>query len=237
MIFREEVMIQNLVNIAANQNNSKTVEEQLLRIAVDYSKPSITIESSWIVLVIMVLAAIFFVLIIRLVYRNYGMQEMEVEFSGSPKVKFKVQRNVENLYIANRIYIELTTRKAAIRIQEENDVIDEVYDSWYKLFNIIRDEIKTVPGQYLKEHDPTEALIGLTSKILNEGLRPHLTQYQARFRKWYRGESGKPENQNLTPQEIQQKYPQYRELVNSMLEVNDILMQYSNELHKLIKGK
>ena len=176
-------------------------------------------------------------MVIRRVFGHFKVYEMELEFSGAPKAKFKVQRSVENLYVANRIYIELTTRKAAIRVDEQNDVIDEIYDSWYKLFNIIRDEIKMVPGQYLKDHDPTEALIGVTLRILNDALRPHLTKYQARFRKWYRKELGSKENENLSPQEIQRKYPEYKELVESMLEVNDTLIQYSNELHKLIKGK
>ena len=124
--------------------------------------------------------------------------DMEVEISGAPKVKVKVERNNENLFIANRIYIELTTRKAAIPFDEDNDVIAEVYDSWYKLFGIIREEIKSVPGRYLKDHDPTSALIGLTTRILNEGLRPHLTQYQARFRKWYEEEKARPENKQLS---------------------------------------
>ena len=164
-------------------------------------------------------------------------QSLEVEISGTPKAVFKVERNHENLYIANRIYIELTTRKAAIPIDENNDSIEEIYDSWYNLFGIIRDEIKTVPGKYLKDHDPTSALIGLTRKILNEGLRPHLTEHQAKFRKWIEREKVKKENENLSPQEIQAKYPDFANLVVSMKAVNLILANYANELDKLIKGK
>ena len=59
---------------------------------------------------------------------------------------FKVKRNTENLFIANRIYLELVTRKAALPFDEDNDVIVEVYDSWYTLFSTIREEIKNVPG-------------------------------------------------------------------------------------------
>jgi hypothetical protein len=157
-----------------------------------------------------------------------------VEISGSPKAFFKVQRNDDNLFIANRIYIELTTRKAAIPIDEENDVIEEVYDSWYMLFGIIRDEIKTVPGRYLKSHDPTIALIGLTTKILNDGLRPHLTEHQAKFRKWYKQEKAK--NEDISPQELQKRYPDYDNLISSMKQVNQTMIQYANELNKLIRG-
>jgi hypothetical protein len=167
----------------------------------------------------------------------FRWQNLEVEISGTPKMVFKVERNFDNLYIANRIHIELTTRKAAILIDENNDSIEEIYDSWYKLFNIIRDEIKTVPGKYLKDHDPTKALIGLTRKILNDGLRPHLTEHHAKFRKWLLNAKEEAANKRLTPQELQRMYPDFENLVTSMKEVNLILANYANELDKLIKGK
>lgn len=216
-------------------NLSDTLE--IIHIALDLSKPSLAIESNWYLIgsVLIIFSLLFFLWGMYLKTR-YNIYDMEVEISGAPKATFKVQRNTENLYIANRIYIELTTRKAAIPIDENNDVIEEIYNSWYKLFGIIRDEIKTVPGHYLKSHDPTIALMGLTNKILNEGLRPHLTEYQARFRRWYKSEKDKPENVNLSPQDIQKKYSDYSNLIASMKQVNKVLTDYANELHKLIKG-
>lgn len=209
----------------------------LFKIAIDYTRPSMTIESDWL-LIIFLLVIILLVVILRKkgFLSWFNRYDMEVEISGVPKVKVKVERNNENLFIANRIYIELTTRKAAIPFDEDNDVIAEVYDSWYKLFGIIREEIKSVPGRYLKDHDPTSALIGLTTKILNEGLRPHLTLYQARFRKWYEEEKARPENRRLSPHEIQRKYPDYTNLVDSIKQVNKTLTEFANELNKLIKG-
>lgn len=161
---------------------------------------------------------------------------MKFEISGSPKMIFKVERNNDNLYIANRIYIELTTRKAAILIDENNDVIEEVYNSWYQLFGIIREEIKSLPGKYLREHDPTTALIGLTRKILNEALRPHLTEHQARYRRWLETEKANPSNKGKSPQELQKNYPGYVNLIASMKNVNRVLIAYAEELDKLIKG-
>lgn len=215
--------------------NTDNTTIEVIRLSIDSSKPALTIESNWYLMGVVLLL----VLILLFVWRKYLSQklniyDMEVEISGSPKASFKVQRNDENLFIANRIYIELTTRKAAIPIDEENDVIEEVYDSWYKLFGLIRDEIKTLPGRYLKSHDPTIALIGLTTKILNEGLRPHLTEHQAKFRKWYEQEKAK--NESISPQELQRRYPDYVNLIASMKQVNQTLIQYSNELNKLIRG-
>ncbi|HRG88041.1 MAG TPA: hypothetical protein PLW44_03415 [Chitinophagales bacterium] len=201
------------------------------------NKPSLTIESDWLIIAFCILVLILAFIINRYFPKFFNWHEMEVEISGSPKLKYKVKRNNDNLYIANRIHIELTTRKAAIPIDEKNDFIIEVYDSWYKLFNNIRDEIKTVPGNYLKDHDPTTALIGLTKKILNDALRPHLTEYQVKFRKWYDKAEKLEENKDLTPQEIQAKYPDFDNLVKSMKGVNKTLMDYANELDKLIKGK
>ncbi len=214
-----------------------TATHEIIRLSFDSNKPSLTIESDWLILSIVVALLLLAYFIKRNFSKWFNWYEMEVEISGSPKLSFKVERNYENLYIANRIYIELTTRKAAIPIDENNDSIEEIYDSWYHLFGIIRDEIKTVPGKYLKDHDPTSALIGLSRKILNDGLRPHLTEHQAKFRKWLENAKKESANENLSPQEIQMKYPDFTNLVSSMKAVNLILANYATELDKLIKGK
>lgn len=213
-----------------------TTNTEIIRIYYT-NKPSLTIESDWLIIAICLLFLIVAFLTNKYFPKWFNWHEMEVEISGSPKLKYKVKRNSDNLYIANRIHIELTTRKAAIPIDEKNDFIIEIYNSWYKLFNNIREEIKTVPGNYLKDHDPTTALIGLTKKILNDALRPHLTEYQVKFRKWYDKAEKVEENKDLTPQEIQAKYPDFDNLVESMKGVNKTLMDYANELDKLVKGK
>lgn len=210
---------------------------EIVRVSYDTSKPSITFTSDWMVIAITLAIILILILAYRLISRRLRLHEMEVEISGSPKVSFKVDRNNENLFIANRIYIELTTRKAAIPIDENNDVIEEIYDSWYHLFGVIRDELKSLPGKYLKNHNPTTALIGISRKILNDALRPHLTEHQARFRAWITKEKLKPENENIAPQELQKKYPDFAKLVESMKAVNQVLISYAAELDKLIKGK
>lgn len=215
-------------------DNEKT---KILDFEIDWSKPTLLIESDWWVLIpILVVGIIIYLIWIFRFKKNFKIHEMSVDISAKPKVTFKVKRNTENLFIANRIYLELITRKAALPFDEDNDVISEIYDSWYELFKIIRNEIKDVPGEYLLSHNPTEELIGLTIRILNEGLRNHLTKYQARFRKWYKTESEKDENKLLSPQRIQEQYPEYENLVSDLKSVNQILMDYSDELKKLIKG-
>lgn len=215
-----------------------TKSVKIIGLEFDYSKPNLSFETNWYFLAGLVATVLILYFVFKMLRQNlYPVTEMEVEISGSPKVKFKARRDDSNIYIANRIYIELITRKAAIPLEDDKDVIIEVYNSWYKLFEVVRDEIKSVPGHYLKSHDPTTALIGLTIKILNDGLRPHLTEYQAKFRKWYDKETQKDSSKELTPQEIQRKYPDYDALISDIQRVNTILIDYSNELNKLIKGK
>lgn len=220
-----------------NNMNDTTSTHELIRVAFESNQPSLIISSDWIFIGAIVAIIIALIILKRQFSKLFKWQNLEVEISGTPKMIFKVERNHDNLYIANRIHIELTTRKAALLIDENNDNIEDIYDSWYKLFNIIRDEIKTVPGKYLKDHDPTKALLGLTRKILNDGLRPHLTEHQAKFRKWLENAKEEEINKRLSPQELQKKYPDFENLVTSMKDVNLILANYANELDKLIKGK
>jgi len=116
-------------------------------------------------------------------------------------------------------------------------VIAEVYDSWYALFKITRDELKLLSGNMLINNETSDQLIILLTDILNKGLRPHLTKYQAKFRRWYDDELNNEMNKGKSPQEIQQNFIAYNELIASMKEVNGILMDYSEQLKKIIKGK
>lgn len=210
---------------------------KIIDFSLNYKKPFLQFESNWIFLVSLVIIP-FFIYLLHKYYisKHINIYDLEVELSNVPRAKFKVQRNDENLFIANRIYLELISRKAVLPFDENNDVIKEIYDSWYKLFYIIRDEIKNVPGHYLKSHNATDSLIGLSIRILNDGLRPHLTMYQAKYRRWYDAELLKPQNKRLTPQQIQRKYPDYNSLVKSMHDVNQLMLDFSIELKRFIKG-
>lgn len=156
---------------------------------------------------------------------------------GGAEIEYSILRDYTNIEIAHRIYIELITRKAAVPIDETNDVIIEVYNSWYALFQVIRDEAKKVTGKMLRDQKSTRELIKLLTDLLNCGLRPHLTEYQALFRKWYTEEIGKKENLGRTPQEIQRDYKEYGKLIESLKDVNVTVVQYTKQLLKIVEGK
>jgi hypothetical protein len=71
--------------------------------------------------------------------------------------------------------------------------------------------------------------------VLNEGLRPHLTTWQARFRHWYERQLKKEEG-DFDPQTIQAKYPQFADLKKDLLTVNQRLMRYREKMRELVLG-
>lgn len=154
---------------------------------------------------------------------------------GGTEVEYEISRNYQNIEIAHKIYIELITRKASIEIEEDKDVIIEVYNSWYSLFQITREELKSIDGKLIKDNDASSQLVKLLTDILNKGLRPHLTEYQAKFRKWYSEQL--EENKNKSPQDIQSEYDEIESLMASLKAVNRTLIAYSEQLKKIIDGK
>ncbi len=209
----------------------------LISIIFDFSKPAITISTSWwLFLAFVVLLIVLYVLNKK--FRKPAHKITKSKFIIKTVVfsyESEIERNYQNLFIANRIYIELVTRKAALDIDVEHDLIIEIYDSWYKLFGIIRDEIKSIPGHNLVDGKSNE-LIQLTTKILNDGIRPHLTTYQAKFRKWYNSAIQDDDNKQKSPQDIQKLYSNYDSLIDSMKDVNQVLKEFSSQLKIMIEG-
>ena len=77
-------------------------------------------------------------------------------------------------------------------------------------------------------------LVDTMIKVLNEGLRPHLTKWQARYRRWYQREEAA--NPSKTPQEIQRTYPQYDALMSELIEVGRGLVEYTRLLQRVGGG-
>ena len=102
---------------------------------------------------------------------------------------------------------------------------------------ITRDLIKSVPATQVKRGS-TQAIIRLSIEVLNEGLRPHLTRWQARFRSWYNRELKRYEAETgtavLDPQQIQAAFPQYEELKKDLERVNNALIRYRSKMRELV---
>lgn len=213
----------------------------IIKTVFDYKKPALIIETDWYFVIGIVCLIVLYIIYqkkIKSKLQNIFVQETSFEINtGLFKYNQKIKRSYQNLYVAHRIYIELVTRKAAIPIDVDKDVLVEVYNSWYSMFKTIREEIKNLPGDYLVDNESTKKLVDLTIEILNDGLRAHLTTYQAEFRKWYEKELKKEIDSDVSPQEIQKRYSKFKELTDSMIEVNKTLEAYCDQLKKLIDDK
>jgi len=102
------------------------------------------------------------------------------------------------------------------------------------MFGRVRQLISDIPGQLLRKEESTQKLVRIATQTLNDGLRPHLTQWQARFRNWYAQHA--EDLKTKTPQEVQRAFPQYSLLIDDMKKVNAQLIQYARELEKIIHG-
>ncbi len=147
---------------------------------------------------------------------------------------FQFEVSEREKIIAWKMYVQLKSRKAAIPFDERYDLIDEVYNSLYELFKINRELLTDLPLDDIRR---SNSLAELQMQVLNEGLRPHLTRWQAQFKSWWKKELNKPENENLTPQEIQRKFPQYDDLVNDIKELNSQLEEYSLKLLEIARSR
>jgi hypothetical protein len=136
--------------------------------------------------------------------------------------------------LAHEAYIELITRKAAFEFDEDDDVIVEIYDSWYALFAEIRRLTRQIDADELASNKDLRNLHDLLIAVLNEGLRSHLTRWQARFSRWYTAAEGRrPDDE---PQEIQRSYPEYAELVANLKVSNVLLIELASDLRRLGHG-
>lgn len=166
---------------------------------------------------------------------GFEVVEAELEIANLGKVTIKPNR--ENAQIAHEAWAELVTRKAAVPFDEEHDVIAEVYDSYYHLFSRLRDLTKRVPAHKLRNCRDTRALVDVMVAVLNRGLRPHLTAWQARFRRWYLEALKEPANRSKSPQEIQKEFPEYGSLVADLKVLQADVVRYGEFLRQVAQGK
>lgn len=196
---------------------------------------NITINMNYIIVILLMIICLvlipFFIKWIRnkIKFKYSSMKISEINLGiGNGSIIIKVDHQVQEL--AFRIWSEMATRKVGIKIDTENDIIEEVYNSWYKFFSIVRDNLKELNGYNL---NIAQDFIDLSLRVLNEGMRPHLTKWQGKFRKWYRITSEKEACENKTPQEIQSMFPEYEELIEDMVSTNLKMIQFKEELYKI----
>ena len=190
----------------------------------------------WFLVAVFVVIAVWWLLpwIRRKWLKGYRTNAVKLTFKG---VEWEVCPDMETRRIAHQAWVEIKTRKVGMPFEEGLDVITEVYDSWYELFGVLRDLAKSVPADRLQECEDTRKVVALLMRALNEGLRPHLTIWQAKFRRWYQAELTWDENKSLSPQEIQARYPKYVELVADLRKASEEFVRFADSLENIVKDK
>ena len=165
-------------------------------------------------------------------WRRWSIVEAEVLLGGIGKVK--LHPHYDDIQVAHKAWVELVTRKAALPFDKDHDVISDVYNSWYALFQEMRSLAKSIPAERLRTSKDTKELVRLLVEALNNGLRPHLTKWQARFRHWF--DEALKKDGKRSPQEVQRDFPQYQELVSELVEVNKQLVDYADVIRQIAHG-
>lgn len=167
--------------------------------------------------------------------KQLGIEHKNIQAKGLHQIEVRTTLlKFDESHFASKIYIELITRKAAIPIDLEKDVIEEIYNSWYKLFCVIRDELKSLPPNCLINQNNQTSVVRISMEILNDILRPHLTEHQAKYRSWLNFSKQSTKNKILAPQELQRKYKNYEFLRSEIKATNFKLIEYTNQLYNFI---
>ena len=194
----------------------------------------IYVRFNWVAVIVLIIAFLIISFILKRVVNIVNkhciiFDEIILGIGRHSSVKLKYNRKDQE--VAYKLWVELSTRKIGLPFDQENDVITEVYNSWYDFFKIARELLKDIPASRLPYSND---LIKLTERVLNVGLRPHLTKWQAKYRQWYNNEFIKKNNKKSeTPQEIQKRYPEYSVLVEDLVLTNKRMIEYKDLMGKI----
>lgn len=133
--------------------------------------------------------------------------------------------------LAWKMYVQLKTRKAALPFNDEHDLIANVCDSLHEIFPVTRDLLsEACPRGGVAQKSVTDFVL----RVLNDGIRPHLTKWHPAFRTWWDKAVEAPDNNGKSPQEIQRQFPLYDDLVADLRRMNDELGKYAEELLAMV---
>ena len=133
----------------------------------------------WLPIVLFVLAGLYLAIsrfnwFRRTRFGIFRPSEVRIKVAG---FEVNLRPDYSTLRIAHQVWAELATRKAGMEIDEEHDVIIEVYDSWYSIFGELRGLLRSIPAEELRDSNDAQKLVGLILQVMNGPLRRHLTRW------------------------------------------------------------
>lgn len=137
------------------------------------------------------------------------------------------ENSAQDRVLAWQMYVQLKTRKAALPFDDRRDVIADVYASLYELAGVTRELLLVMS---LSDLQRPKGVSELVLRVLNDGIRPHLTRWQAAFRSWWDQQISDQHNRGKDPREIQRQYPHYAALVQELKRTNTELSKFAEEL-------
>jgi hypothetical protein len=188
------------------------------------------LKGSWQFLASVAVSLLVFVFFLR---RRYASKSISV---GLPfnLGSWTYDTTPSDRIVAWKLYVQLATRKAALPFDEKYDLISEVYDSLSLVFGVTRELLLELPPH---EFEREAGVAPLLLRVINDGLRPHLTQWQSEFRRWWEDALKSPANQGKSPQEVQRQYLHYVELVSHLIQTNTELSKLSDELLTIARAR
>lgn len=218
----------------ASSIQSANIPFQLVSLGIDLTTWGLALEVNiWLIVVISVIAGICMLILRKSRWREIEALDLDETELGIGSAKVKLKPNYTDRQVAYQIWVELSTRKIGLKVDLAHDVIIDIYDSWHAFFGVTRELIKTVPVNKVTDAS-TKTIVDLSIDLLNLGLRPHLTEWQARYRAWYSRQLESANDDD--PQTIQQRYPHYNELVADLRKVNDRLIAYRRAMYQIVNG-
>lgn len=107
----------------------------------------ITIQLNWLAILVLCVTVIGINYLIKKVItvsRKYSISVQEITL-GIGSSSITVHYDNSDRALAYKLWVELNTRKIGLEFDQENDVIVEVYNSWYEYFRVARELIKDLP--------------------------------------------------------------------------------------------
>jgi hypothetical protein len=169
--------------------------------------------------------------LLRQAFGRWRVTKANFKFAGWGQVEICPDNDVAK--VAHNAWVEISSRKGAIPFDPDYDVIVEVYNSWYELFRALRDLAKSIPPDAVRANGDAAVLAEVLLNALNRGLRPHLTRWQARFRRWYEANQNNERFASMTPQEVQRQFPDYRALLADLERINAGMIEFTEELRRI----
>jgi hypothetical protein len=165
--------------------------------------------------------------------RELVVENLEITLFGS---KVKVGFTEAHRMLGWRIFVEASTRIATQRLKDNEGSLREALSSLYKLFDIIRGELKTQLPSAPPEQPGAYTIESYGLRMLNDALRPMLSRWHPRLATWEKTGGGESqwELAGLCRRDLEttrQKVLVYVCGLGEILKVNDLntILQLSGE--------